>query len=311
MEYFDFEQKIVNELRNFYGDDAGANVCVYDVQKLNGRVLRALRIDFNNDEDCSREAVASPVFYLEEMYRRFEGGEFSLETIIGKIVDLRSKDSSDIVDSVESLSDFEKIKEDIFPLLLNESTNKTLLETLAHTHFCDLACIYYIRLDTPSLGIGSVKITNEMLGRYGISLDELHSTAIRNMKNDGYKIESIENVLKQMLIMKEYEDKDEIIEKLDENTSGMFIISNASRVYGAAGIMNPELLEVYSGGDDIYVIPSSVHECILIKAKGVSDAQILNAIITEINREQVSPEEVLSNHAYLYKAKERKIEEVI
>ena len=52
--------------------------------------------------------------------------------------------------------------------------------------------------------------------------------------------------------------------------------------------------------EDFYILPSSIHEVIILpKSKGIAKEE-LDAMIQDINHTQVDTEEVLSDHSYLY-----------
>ena len=57
-------------------------------------------------------------------------------------------------------------------------------------------------------------------------------------------------------------------------------------------------------GDDYYLIPSSIHEVILIQKRDLGDVSELNNMIREVNLTQLSHDEILSNHYYTYVRKE-------
>lgn len=81
--------------------------------------------------------------------------------------------------------------------------------------------------------------------------------------------------------------------------SEFMVLSNKSKVYGAGAIlyegMYDKLQEVMDG--DFVVIPSSVHEVILVKTE-YGDVDALTKIIGDVNGSVVSPEEVLSDRPY-------------
>jgi hypothetical protein len=58
---------------------------------------------------------------------------------------------------------------------------------------------------------------------------------------------------------------------------------------------------------NIYIIPSSVHEVILVPDNGNIDEDMINEMIREVNIQEVDEGDVLSNHVYLYNAKKKKI----
>ena len=90
------------------------------------------------------------------------------------------------------------------------------------------------------------------------------------------------------------------------NTSerdGMYILSNTLRSYGAACIAYPHILEMIGEilQRDYYVLPSSVHEVVIVPYSSGLDIRELDEMVREINVTQVAEEEVLSSHAYLYR----------
>ena len=95
--------------------------------------------------------------------------------------------------------------------------------------------------------------------------------------------------------------------ELDEGAEEqLYVLSNQQRNYGAAVILYPETLyrvaeELQS---DYYIIPSSVHEVLVLKKERFQalqkDGVVLQNMIREINEDQVSAEEVLSDCPYFY-----------
>ena len=60
-------------------------------------------------------------------------------------------------------------------------------------------------------------------------------------------------------------------------------------------------------GKDLYVLPSSVHEAIVLPVGGRANVRDLREIVSEVNRECVSAEEYLSDSVYLYDWKEDRL----
>ena len=51
---------------------------------------------------------------------------------------------------------------------------------------------------------------------------------------------------------------------------------------------------------DYLILPSSIHECLAIKAMEDADMEGLRAMVTDINATQVASDEVLSDNVYRY-----------
>ena len=95
----------------------------------------------------------------------------------------------------------------------------------------------------------------------------------------------------------------------EEEESGMYVLSNHHRHFGAACILYDRVLEDIGNqlNEDYYVLPSSIHEMIILPVSCLSDQMDLDSMITEINETQVSEEEVLSDHAYYFSRKENRL----
>ncbi len=89
----------------------------------------------------------------------------------------------------------------------------------------------------------------------------------------------------------------------------MYVLTNTSRNFGAACITYPGVLKEFARehNSDFYIIPSSVHEVILILGEQMS-VEEMNLMVEEVNEREVDSIDVLSNHVYQYK---RELEEII
>ena len=90
----------------------------------------------------------------------------------------------------------------------------------------------------------------------------------------------------------------------------MYVASNKERIHGAGVIAYPEFMEEAAKrlGGDFYVLPSSIHEVILIPDTPDVSVLELQGIVQSVNVEQVAPEERLSDHIYHYDSKEKLFE---
>lgn len=99
--------------------------------------------------------------------------------------------------------------------------------------------------------------------------------------------------------------------KPDQEDEGdfMYVLSNQLRSFGAASIVYPHVLEMVGKivGEDFCVLPSSVHEVIIVPESYSLEQKEMDEMVTEINATQVADEEVLSNHAYFYERAAKKL----
>ena len=86
----------------------------------------------------------------------------------------------------------------------------------------------------------------------------------------------------------------------------MFVISNKQQINGAVNMMYDDVLSDIAEqvGTDLYIIPSSIHECIAVSCEVIS-AEALAEMVNEVNADCVKDEEVLSSHVYRFNAQEK------
>ena len=75
------------------------------------------------------------------------------------------------------------------------------------------------------------------------------------------------------------------------------------RCFPDGGFLYPGFLEQISGGKDLFLIPSSIHEWLYLEDKGELTAEELTELLRAVNREVVEEEEVLSDQLYYYDGK--------
>ena len=293
MNYEEFKEYILRALREHYGEER--IVTVERMTKKNNRHPEGI---------CARKknnpGRVTPVIYLEELYRNYQEG-MELEACIKDVCE-RIEDTEYLEEMekfAERIEDWQYVKEHVYPVLLSTEGNQELLKSLISTPMLDLSVIYSIRLDLKEKGSADVKVNEVLLRLYGISREELHQQALCNMEQDGYRVQSMAEMLKEMCPFAPCNEEQGEKEK-DENEPPMYVLTNRDKKYGAAGILNWRLLQEFAGGRSFYILPSSCHETIFIPAEMEGDPKILDHMVADINRTEVLQEERLSNHSYYY-----------
>ena len=102
------------------------------------------------------------------------------------------------------------------------------------------------------------------------------------------------------------EDAERLLADMVPQDEMMFVLSNKQRVNGSAALLDKEIMQsiVDKFGGEFYILPSSVHECIIVAADADMDTSQLTAMIQEVNAGQVAPDERLSDHPYRYTVKD-------
>lgn len=243
----------------------------------------------------------SPTIYLEEYYRQYQNG-WTLDEIAGDIVRLYHEVKFEHSWDVNQVQDFQLAKPNIAYKLINLSKNVDLLNGIPHVPFLDLAIVFFLLLETTERGSATILITKDMLEFWHITQDELFHIATENSPNLLYaEFKPMSVVIQELL------HQTPAYTEWDENS--MYVLSNHHRHFGAACILYNRVLEDIGNqlNDDFYILPSSIHEVIILPTEHLPNALELNEMISEINKTQVSEEEVLSDHAYFYNRNENKI----
>ena len=291
MKFEEFKEKIVAGLQNIYGDG---------IQIETGVALRNNSSKYNgiNIFPKGLRSMTFPVIDLDRLYRLFENGTLNIGDCVWEIYHKRTAlDSSGEVEQLAaSISDWESIKYDIYPILLSTEENRELLENVVFTPMLDLSVIYVIRRETHGKDILSVKITRELMMSYEITPEQLHRQAMINMRKDGYEFLEMETLVRELLHMEGTE------ERQDSDRPEMYILTNAARSYGAAGILNKEMLREFAGDRNFIILPLSVHESLFVPVDGETDQSVFDEMVREVNETQVSAEEKLADHSYYYDA---------
>lgn len=265
---------VVCKLQQRLGDDY--EVRIVDVTKNNDTVKKGISVR-KNGEKIGR------IYYWN--------GE-ALEAFLGDV-------ESSPLPNIDFEMSLKKQKDNIVAILINVEANKERLKEMPHRKVegLDLAIVYKIIFKKDSEGITSSDINNGMMAMLRVTEDELYTIAMKNTKEYyASDIKSMTETLNDM--MKESQD---IVEDIPET---LFILSNETRQFGAICMLYPEVLKEFCeekmiGG--VFVIPSSIHEVLLMIAdKNKADVGYIRRMIKEVNNENVSEVERLSDSLYYY-----------
>lgn len=284
-EPYNFEEGIKVKLQERYPE---SSIVFHDVEKNNGVMLRAITI-VNPDSNIS------PTIYLNDFKKQYEETH-DIDEICNKIAELNEKHEAVEFD-VDSVVNFSKVKTRICAKLISRERNRNLLKNVPYREFLDLAVVYFVSLE--EMEFASILIHDNLLERWGVTEEELYSCAMQNMpKLFPENILPMSEVLKDMLSV---EAMPEEAFAVIEDT--IYVATNQSKIFGAAVLLYPRFLEheAEALGRNFYIIPSSVHEVLIIPAEKIEqDADELLEMVKEVNTTQVSDEEVLSDNVYYY-----------
>ncbi len=293
MEYKEFEERIGRAAAEMAGTEYGVEI--NSILRTNGRRRPALRIWKKGD----RKHVA-PVVYLDSLYET-TAPDVSFRELAAQIFGRYEKmqGRKELQQITRDIQEWESVKGDVYPALLWAERNQELLKTLPHDRMLDLAVIYLIRSEDGMESSVSVKVTDSLLRGWGIPEAVLRETAFANQRED-YRIYSMEEAGKMAETGKVQGEKPRMgTEKvLDPKTD--YFLTNSYGAWGAAVMADGELMKELLGDRNYFIIPSSIHEVLLIPDNGLLDRKAVDEMIREVNRSSVAEEEWLGEHCYYY-----------
>lgn len=238
---------------------------------------------------------------MNDFYESYLNGE-DLDDIVDSIVNILKKSTISPDFDVDDFLNLDKVKDRIMIRVINFDLNEKLLSEVPHRKFLDLAVCYYVYISDEHFENASVLINNSHASMWKLSEKELYEIAMKNMSNNMKpEITTLADTLRRIIDMREKDEAD-ILGFLEEENCGMYILSNSLNHYGASSILDNDTLKRFSDDieSDFYILPSSVHELILLPAVNVESVDCLNNMINEVNETQVPKQDILSDHAYFY-----------
>lgn len=290
LDLMDFKEEFVSGCR-----DALCESGPMDMEIEERRISKAQRGVLNGILFKKTGLECAPTFYVEDFYNAYRSGapvsELSRNAVDAAV---RSMDLAGLLarDSMEMLGAPDNLR----VRMLSKSRNKDYLKGKP---FRELGC-GFVYIAEIGFGEYGAVITDELIKGYRMSVDELFDRALRNT------MESYPAILNDLgwSVMGGPEE----CENLLEGPAGMapagvgpgFVLTNSSFFWGAGALFYPGVIgrihELLDG--DFYVLPSSVHELILLAADG-QDPRRLADLIRSANRTVVKENEVLAEDLFI------------
>lgn len=280
----------LNQIKEELEKRMGTNVKIkmQEVRKNNGVIYYGLIMQ-------NPEHNIAPTLYLNHFYELYQQGT-GMEEILQGIMDAYK--GGEVKESIDMdfFCQFDEVKEKIAYRLINAERNKELLEQIPHILFLDLAICFYYAFSHEKLGEGMILIHNSHMDMWGADTKTLMHLAEENTK----QLFPPTVVSMKMLFT-------ELLE--EEGAPELYVLTNEKKCQGATAMLYPNILEEMADklGGSFFILPSSIHEVILLKERGDEKPENLRSMILEANSTQVAVEEVLSDYPYYYDAKEKRV----
>lgn len=295
---------VKSAMEAYYGEDY--RVSVQDVIKNNGLILTGLTI---LKKDCN----IAPTIYLNQAFEQYQEGR-TMESICREIIGIYEEHKVHTDFDVSCVTDFAKVQNRICYKLVNAEKNEELLSDAPHVMLEDLAVIFYILVSQDSDGTGTITIRNNMLSYWNVDTDTLYELALTNtQKMFRGSVQSMASVMTEILSHRlDEESAQEFYDMMvgEDDMIPMYVCTNTAKLNGAGVILYQGLLQEFADrvGSDFYILPSSIHETLLIPANGDMELEYLKDMVRTVNRTEVAPEEILSDSVYFYNRLTNRVE---
>lgn len=297
MQINEFTEKVQKVLMRELGEEY--RVEIREVRKNNGIVMHGLMVLPENGN-------IAPTIYLDSLWEAYEGGT-TFSEVMRRLTRVCREEMPRGNVNMEFFRCFEKVKERICYRLICRKGNEELLEEIPHVEFLDLAICFYYAYRGRELGEGTILIHNSHMENWGVDTAQLMRLSIKNTPRlfPGGCC-SMADVLRDMMEFRKHDAGKELQWAKD---IPMMVLTNPRKIYGAVCMLYPGLLErlARKEGKSLYILPSSVHEVILLPDDGGESPRELQRMIQEVNREHVAPEEVLSDNLYYFDLNEKQV----
>ena len=302
----DFFDYVASHLPEYLPDNlSDVKISPQDTIKHNDQSLHGIMF---SDGDASPIA---PVLYLNNFYEAYQNGQY-LEEVMNDIAKSTINTCNigfpfSPTDTKTLISNYETAKEHLTIHLCDTSDNKERLKELVHTELSDYSMTYHIQIPQQAEPdhVASVAVTESLLNSWGISRETLHQDALIAQQYSHPMLSDLESIMFQTMgfetkpvnLLEQFSDT-----PVNGNSGMIYVLTNADKMYGASLIAQDDVLEKASHclGGDYYILPSSVHEVLLVPASENLTAENLVSMVQEVNANEVSEEDRLSDKVQFY-----------
>ena len=303
-----FREDMEREIQRLYG--GGVTLGVQNFVGNNGSVRRVVVL-------AGSEDPFGIMVSLEKYYEEYRSGGLAEELARRLVEEYRAgrRAQSAVYSVFGGRGGYESVKDRIIYRLVSYERNRELLCQAPFVRVCDLAAVFCLAVKVEEAGWCSAVIGNEQIQEWGADVGELYGLAAENTPRlFPARIKSMREVMEG--IAREHlgeEYREEFMEELFSSpvVSPLYVISNETGNWGAAAVLYQGVLKRFSDqtGKDLILLPSSVHEFLVIPWEAELDMKELRDMVIHVNRAEVPEEDVLSDQVYQYRRETDRIEE--
>ena len=240
---------------------------------------------------------------VTKFFEAYDKGDADYEQVVDKAVEVicGGFENQPVVD-VESLTDYNQMRDKLVMEVVSAETNADMLTKVPHQNIEDMAVVYRFVLDTNDDGRATILVTNQLLETMGVTPEQIHVDAMENAPAlKPAVIQGMSEVMAEMMGVSSEELADMGM-PMDPADEQMFVASVPDKVHGAGVLAYQNFMDQAAErvGGDFFILPSSIHEVLIVPDNGNMKLGDLEAMVREVNATQVSPEDKLTDSVYHY-----------
>ena len=297
MNYEDFKEKFIEDVSDrLYEQGAEVNISVHEVNKLN-ESYEAITVT----PEGSNIGVNVGI---DKFFGAYENGT-PYEEVVDKAVDVVAHGIAQRPEFyIDSLTDYSQMKEKLAMEVVSAEANKDLLETVPHKNMEDMAVVYRFVLSSDDDGRASILVTNQIIESMGVTPEQLHADALENAPHiKPAEIRGMSEVMAELVGPEQAEMMG--IVPMDPKDEQMFVATVPDKVHGAGVLAYQDFMDQAAErvGGDFFILPSSIHEILIVPDNGQMDLKTLEDMVKDVNATQVAPADKLTDSVYHYDSK--------
>lgn len=244
----------------------------------------------------------APTIYLNNLYRDYEEG-LCMQDIVSEILVLYKDQIREMHLNLDFFNDFGQVKGRIFHKLVHYDKNKEQLKEQPYIRWHDLAITFYYAMEENMLGKASIAVRNDHIRQWRQTAETLFTAAQENMA---------EKMPELLVPMQKLLEEMTGLNTQDEYSVPMYVLTNQEKTFGASALLYSKKIKYLAKiwQKDLLILPSSVHEVLILPDDGERDYDFYRQMVKEVNTTQVDPEEILSESLYRFNRKKEEIEEI-
>lgn len=269
----------------------------------NMKVTLRENVALNGDERFQLEIVEHGettgfLVGIKTLFEEFQEG-ITLDRIVYEVRQLcqerrtKVRKVEQVMDRIMS-GEKQYIRQRLYAEVINYDWNKERLERIPHIKKLDLAIVYRILIEQEEDMRSSILVTDDIAKKLNL-MEEDFQYALSNTETlFPTKIECLSDIL-----------------GLPVGEEKMFYcLTNVAGQNGAVAMFISDKVKEFARnkGKFCFILPSSVHEVLLLEADSEDEKKIFEEMVRNANETVVLKEEWLSNHVYLYNKETDEIE---